>query len=202
MDRGFDILNSKSKFGRGSKEAITSENIADKEEALDEFCAYLLGLTLADGQPLSTCRRKTFVIGFVTTAHTAISLARNLLTMDESFEYFLTFKLSQDPIETLFSKIRRMGGNNNNPNVNQFMSALKKLIVKQEVNASQNANALAMEGSTSVFALKWSKRTSPTVMDIADDEGDSDLGLLFDRVSLTDSHVNILYYIAGYIEDC
>jgi len=42
--------------------------------------------------------------------------------------YLLTYKLSQDHLETFFSCMRRMGGFNNNPTCRQFKSYYKKLI--------------------------------------------------------------------------
>ena len=42
--------------------------------------------------------------------------------------YLLTFKLSQDNIEVMFGTIRRRGGWNNNPPVQQFMYAFRGIL--------------------------------------------------------------------------
>ena len=58
--------------------------------------------------------------------------------------YVLGYKLGQDHIETLVSKIRSQGRFNNNPDVVQFVAALKSLLVKTEITPSCNANCLEM----------------------------------------------------------
>lgn len=162
----------------------------------------MLGLQTENGQPLSQSRRRTFIVGFVAASTTAISLSQHLLSDSNqhgAFEYFLTFKLSQDPIETLFSKIRRMGGFSNNPNTVQFKSALKKLLVKLSIQSSKSANTAFDEDTiSSVFALKWSKRTSSVCSNIHDDES-NEIGAYFNQLCLTNSQRNIVFYIAGYL---
>ena len=54
-----------------------------------------------------------------------------------------------------------MGGFNNNPYVAQFKSALRKLLVKQQVSSSAASNCADSDISGAIFELKWSKRTSP-----------------------------------------
>ena len=125
IDRLFDLLNSHSQFGKCGKGPLTPANLSQKTEVVNDFKRYINSLKTLDGTPLLMCRRRTFAVGFLTTANSAISLASTLFGQrGNPFKYFLTFKLSQDPIETLFSKIRSMGGFDNNPNVVQFGSAL------------------------------------------------------------------------------
>lgn len=169
-----------------------------KSQLVGDFKSYITSLSTLDGKPLLMCRRRTFAVGFLTTANSALSLASTLFTQHGNpFQYFLTFKLSQDPIETLFSKIRSMGGFNNNPNVVQFGSALKKLLVKQSINPSKNANSLDFGSQSSIFALKWSKRTSP-VADMVVDELVGAESEFVDQ-TLTVAQNNIVYYIGGFV---
>ncbi|KAF0706184.1 THAP-type domain-containing protein [Aphis craccivora] len=63
------------------------------------FREYILGLKLANGKLVVDSGRKTGFIGFNTY----------------SFSYMLSYKVSQDHIETFFSSIRQRGGFNNNP---------------------------------------------------------------------------------------
>ena len=48
-----------------------------------------------------------------------------------SFEYFLTYKLSQDHIQLFFTKIRLHGGFNNIPSVQQFKAGIRSLILNK-----------------------------------------------------------------------
>lgn len=142
----FDVLNSHSSFGKDYKSAIFRENLDTKEQFLNESSEYLNNLKMADGKtPVIKSRRKTFIIGFMAAGKSIIGLSRSLFEKYDSVKFVLGYKISQDHIETLFSKIRSCGGFNNNPDVRQFTAALKRLLVKQEVTPSPNANALDLE---------------------------------------------------------
>lgn len=171
-----------------------------------DFESYALGLKTTHDELLVSSRRRTFVIGFILTSRSALALSRLLLSKTVNpYDYFLTFKLSQDHIETLFSKIRRMGGHNNNPTTVQFQSAMKRLIVKQCIAPSKFANTMDIECSSSVFALKWSRRTS-SMIDVGSNENlDLSLESCNEGTSAGLTHClpmiqsNIIYYIAGFI---
>lgn len=72
-------------------------------------------------------------------------------------KYILSFKLGQDHIETLFSKIRSKGGCNDNPDVVQFTAALKGLLVKTDITPSSNANCVELSDDALTPALRGKK---------------------------------------------
>lgn len=176
-----------------------NSNIEATEAFCIQFCDYLLSLKTCDGTPLKSSRRKTFVIGFTNTFQALLSLSKDLLS--HGYSYVLSFRISQDHIETLFSKIRRMGGFNNNPSSSHFKAALRKLLMNISVKGSGNANTLDCESTSSVFGFKWSKRRS-AVHDMDDESVASeilpDLNIpgCFSSGELSD---NILHYISGYV---
>lgn len=51
-----------------------------------------------------------------------------------------TYQLSQDSLECLFSRIRSLNGNCENPPVTMFTSALRKILLHNEITASKSAN--------------------------------------------------------------
>ena len=61
---------------------------------------------------------------------------------NSAFEYVLTYKFSQDPLEMFFSKIQSRNGWNNNPNPLQLKWALRALLMKNNIEASKNANCI------------------------------------------------------------
>lgn len=65
----------------------------------------------------------------------------------------MSFKLSQDHIETFFSSVRQRGGFNNNPSCKQFKSAYKKLLVHSEITGSQYGNCVAILDSTQMSVV-------------------------------------------------
>ena len=137
MNRAFDVLNSRSKFGRGHAAAITAHNLHDVMDIYTDFSSYLRSLKNIDGVPIVQSRRKTFAVGMISAFHAIIQLSGELLG---NSDYILTFRFSQDHLETLFSKIRRMGGFHNNPPACHFKAALKRLLCVQSIRASKSAN--------------------------------------------------------------
>ena len=83
---------------------------------------------------------KTFILGFAVSAN-SIRLSRE----HNTFKYVLTYRFSQDQIEMFFSKIRARFGWNNNPNALQFKWALRALLQKNQISASEKANCTVIE---------------------------------------------------------
>ena len=61
------------------------------------------------------------------------------------FSFILTYKFSQDNLELLFAFIRGKNGFNNNPDVRQLKSALKKILLRVVTIASKHYNCLVFE---------------------------------------------------------
>ena len=159
-----------------------------------ETCAYLNTLTLMNGTALKTSRRKTFVIGFNATCISFISLARYLFDNHPEVEYLLGYKVSQDHLETLFSRIRSRGGFNNNPDVKQFKSAMRSLMVKTDVTASSHANCLDINADASQVVVR------PVIN--TDDESDPDLDMntvTLEQLELSTVVTDIVEYIGKLI---
>ena len=106
MNNLFDILNSKSKFGKNYKKPITLENILEVEGYLKSGIETLKFLKDANGLPLISGPRKMFVIGFYISTLSILSISKHLLQRSETpFEYVLTYRFSQDQLEMYFAKI-------------------------------------------------------------------------------------------------
>ena len=72
-------------------------------------------------------------------------------------DYLLTFKLSQDHLETFFASIRSRHGFNNNPNAIQFRSAYKQLIIHNEVKSPSSANCVKVDDTNILTISSTSK---------------------------------------------
>ena len=117
----FNILNTKSKFGKRFKSPLKLENYAELRTHLLDIISYLKELKDIDGTKLVDGPRKTFILGFAVSANSILAVAKNLLSREHNtFKYVLTYRFSQDQIEMFFSKIRARFGWNNNPNALQF----------------------------------------------------------------------------------
>ena len=79
---------------------------------------------------------------------------------EEGVEYFLSAKLNQDPLEEYFSKQRGMGGNRENPSVEQFGTNHLKLVVtgSSAVRASIYGNITEKKDGEKIIATPMRKR--------------------------------------------
>lgn len=129
---------------------------------------------------------------------------------DKSFHYVLTYRFSQDHVELLFSCIRARGGFNNNPNVLQFKTALKQIMMRNSIMSSNRANVVTFDETYtgSIFSFKSAKRKSPLLeltheqdldASLQDEEELSKIRVLFDSCNISPIQENILYYISGYV---
>ena len=206
IDKLFDLLNSRNPFGKGFKKPLFLYDAARWKSTIDTSTSYLLSLTDKSGVPLIRHRRKTFILGFIAASKSVRELAYLLLTRkDNPFQYILTYKFSQDHLELLFACIRGKNGFNNNPNVQQLKSSLKRILLRNSIVGSKHGNCLTFQDQAagSIFALKWTKRRAPLVEKEEVPEEDSKyieyLTSTLETYELTAHKQAIIGYIAGYI---
>jgi hypothetical protein len=207
VDKLFDILNSRNPLGKRSKQPLKLVNKNTWEAELLVIANYLLSLKSGDGQLLLKHKRKTFILGFVITIKSTIEMATTMLTQQVNpFKYLLTYKFSQDHIELLFSCIRARGGWNNNPNCLQLKYTLRRMLLKNSITASRNANCQILDQHSVVPVLHTRKRHSPlkdkstTVGD--DHEDDSDAHTMMQHLQAAEHSeftMYVLHYICGFI---
>ena len=200
VDRLFDLLNSRSPNGKGFKSPMRRDNINVWMSVIEHSIMYLVKLRDINGQLLLEHRRHTFVKGMVVAAKSAKSLAMDLLYQEVSpYSYVLNYKWSQDHIELLNSAIRGRNGNNTNPNVPQFKSALKKILLHAAISSSRYANCIAFDEDSSppIFSLKWSKNRS--AISEKDDSPAKQLPIIDCLDNDSENKQSGLAYIGGWI---
>lgn len=199
MDKLFDMLNSKNLFGKGFKSPLTRKNAKVWLSTFETCENYLKSLKI-NGTPVFSHTRKTFALGFIITMHSIKNLALEFLQREtDPFAYVLTYKVSQDNLEIFFSLLRGSGGWNNNPNAMQLKWALKKLLHKNSIQASENGNCLnnILDDTHSIFSLCSGKKVPDKSVEVS-------LASLCDQLSAIDPVISdlqneILYYISGFI---
>lgn len=195
----FDILNSKSKFSSNFKRPFSKETFAEYKPVFDEMTEYLKGLYYIDKKNkidfIVDSQIKTGYVGFV-IGITSIQKLYDIYVDCGTLEYLLSFKFSQDQLEMLFSALRARGGFNNNPNCIQFTAAYKKMLVRNEIRGSENANCIDDCISPSIFSV--SSRIPVTENNESDLEeiihNDLDISEMSPFVHDT------VTYIAGFVE--
>ena len=204
IDKLFDLLNSKNLLACGFKKPLKMIDRKIWMSTRQESISYLLKLSDVDGVSLTTHRRKTFVLGFITALTSVRDLSTYLLTKDISpYSFVLTYKLSQDHLELLFACIRGKNGFNNNPDERQFKSALIKILLRVSIISSKQYNCIVFEKDVSpIFSLKWSRKRLPMVEKedyCVEDEDNEDMCIRLNESSYSQYKDAILGYVGGYI---
>lgn len=208
----FDLCNSKNCLAKGSKAALKLCNKYQWEPFLNNASNYLLGLKDSkNGKLLFETTRRTPVIGLVCLIGSLKGLFEDLV-LTNKLKYLATYKLSQDHIEMLFSKIRQRGGWNNNPSAVQFRASYKQLLVKNDIKASKNANIQSQVVSESLPCFSVLPEVSETLFrnvllerlfdinsEFEEEEDDDDSSYNMINSSLSEYSSNIVFYIAGYV---
>jgi len=118
-------------------------------------------------------------------------------------DFILSYKISRDHLEILFSSVRSRGGFNNNPTAAQFEATYKRLLVHTELSVSQNANCTPQD-STSILQVSSHKQiVKENFLNIlcveekqsfADDNEQQD-----NAVEIDTYKEDIIQYISGFV---
>lgn len=143
VDTLFNTMNSKSGHCDNEYKAPFSDETLEKFKKYFEYAKnYIDGLKVVeDGQKKSILKTRSFTpyFGFLHNM-TSFKGIYNDYVKKNGIEKFYAFCVSQDHIESFFGCIRRMIGNNDNPNELQFKGCYRKLLVCNEISSSTKSN--------------------------------------------------------------
>ncbi|XP_022183169.1 uncharacterized protein LOC111042780 [Myzus persicae] len=106
-------------------------------------------------------------------------MPEDLFNSNFNHKYLLTYKCSQDHLEMLFFKIHQRLGNNNNPNVVELKTSLKKMLLKNAISSSYAANCMAFDNtSESIFEIRWRKKSKDLLNTDSSEESLSSISIL------------------------
>lgn len=168
---------------------------------LTETREYLATLNV-DNQNILSHRRKMAALGLIVDTYSTQAIAMDLLEQPKNnFKYFLPYKLSQDQLEMFFSCVRLQGGGNNNPNALQFRYAMRKLLYRNSIKPSMNANCTDDEFELSPILEFRSEKRSVLETQVSDPHEEEQLDApmyYIESINMSDYKMNILYYITGH----
>jgi len=149
VDRLFDILNSRTMRCTGFKRGVDRQNANEVCVILRDSRNFLLSLQDSNGTVITRTKRRTCIVGFCATIDSVLYMIDCFVLSGESVNgvnvrYLLTYRMSQDHVETYFSVIRRRGGWNNNPTALQFTYAYRATLSHLGVIPSTSANVAAL----------------------------------------------------------
>ena len=136
----FDILNSRHPLQSFGKAPISDKNESYWRPELFKCASYISSLKHTSGVSVLRGRRQAAFIGWLLNIE-ALPILYKEYVASNMLKYLLTYKLSQDPLETFFSSVRACLGANNNPTCLQFIAAVKRLIAGS-VNKSDFGNCI------------------------------------------------------------
>lgn len=90
--------------------------------------------------PILASRRKTAFRGYIINMFSLKLMFDQFIKNDGVLESLSTYYLQQDALEMFFGKIRARGGFNNNPNVDQFKGAYRRLLANLKIVSSTFGN--------------------------------------------------------------
>jgi hypothetical protein len=132
FDALFDVFNSQNFMGKRFKAPLKEENEHIWKPLLTESLHYLRNLKTKDGKSILLSKLRTGFVGFICGIYAVHGLYEDLI-LSGRMKYLLTYKLSQDHLELFFCAIRSCLGSSNNPNCIQFESAMKRLMMRNEI---------------------------------------------------------------------
>lgn len=163
MDKLFNIFNSKySKAANIYKRVLSAENKRIIFDFIRENIEYFKTLKVEEPyfvgrkrsktavkkfklKPLLSTRHKCAFRGFIIDMVSLMGMYTEYIEQSHLLTSIATYNLLQDVIEMLFGRIRACGGFNNNPNVQQFKGAFRKIQANMKLDLSPNSNCRAFD---------------------------------------------------------
>ncbi|CAI6371182.1 unnamed protein product [Macrosiphum euphorbiae] len=151
MNNIFDFLNTRNFLSKSPyKRPLSEKNIEQCNSFIDFSISYLSSLKDKDHVPITKSIRKTGFNGLIICLKSVKQLLVDLV-LSGKMKFLLTYKLSQDHLELLFSTIRARGGFSNNPTAWQVEAAMKRILIHSEIMTSSGANCLPQDTTTILF---------------------------------------------------
>lgn len=150
----FDALNSKKESNDRFKTSIAPGNHLRLFSYFQQAIQYIFSLRVEpNGKRLVYSKRRAAFRGLIVDMVNIQSIYHELVETN-SIEKLNTFSFSQDPLESLFGGIRSLNGFNDNPNVQQFCAAIRKIAVNTGIHSSPFANCIDSLDILSVSSRK------------------------------------------------
>lgn len=152
----FDLLNTRSLFGKGTHAPVTKENFREKKALMSSTQELLRNLSIrssTDSIKVLSSRRKTGFIGIFQACEVLSYLYDTLIEVERpDFSTILFYKFSQDFLESFFASIRCRNGWTLNPTCAQFRFAYRSLLFhgSKMIKPSLSSNTQAQDSTTSL----------------------------------------------------
>lgn len=168
MNNLFDIMNSMRPDARNFKRPLSKETNEYFFAYFNESIQYLSNLKLErNGKSILKTNSKTAFFGFIQNMNNFRNIYNNYVPSG-IIDRIFTYRFSQDHLEMIFGRIRARLGSNDNPTVEQFKSAYRRLFVRNEICSSKSSNCI----DTGINILTVSSRRPKLKEDYSNDAQD------------------------------
>lgn len=195
FDQLFNVFNSKNQFGKSSKAAMNATTEDLWRTLFAKSRNYIASLKTSDGKNVTSAKCKTGFIGFLMAISSFEELYKKFVETDR-LQYFLTFKWSQDHLETFFATVQASLRCNNNPTVRQFQRIMKKLLIHNEICGGRGQNCDDSDVPSVLTVSSVPPKDAASEMDQIDDDFDFNTLDFLEHSEFKDS---VLFYISGYV---
>lgn len=153
-DKLFDIFNTKGINNKGTfKSAMNATNMEKILKFFEYAENYIIGMKIKNhkGKLVNIVNSKirTGFIGFIINIRAVRNIYGQYVSQKLLLSFIPTYRLCQDPLEIHFGKIRSLNGFNDNPTIQQFSAAFRKLLVNADIQSSKfsNCNEIGINNS-------------------------------------------------------
>lgn len=161
----FDIMNSHHDVVSNFKRPVSIETSTEYFEYFDEATAYVKQLKLKpNGKSILLTKSKTAFMGLMINMENIKNIYKQYVESG-ILKNFKTADISQDKLERLFGRVRKMGGNNDNPTAQQLMGAMRRLYIHNDVTGSSFANCVD-DGSKMLVVSPCPEKNDRSVSEI------------------------------------
>lgn len=167
MNDLFDTMNTKCVKNDVFKSALNSDNSEAVFSLYNQLQPYLLSLKFSRKICVDS-RRKTGFVGFLINMVSVRHLYEEYV-LTGSLPYLPTFYLTQDPLESFFSRVRSLLGSNDNPTTQQLKSSIRKLLFFNEVTSTEFASC---QDNLDILSISSAIGPEPQTLRNHDDDDD------------------------------
>lgn len=197
FDGVFDVLNTKDKNAQQEnifKKALDTnnrENVFDLFTTVIDYIKHLKFVDIKDNNKIKlviNSRIRTGFNGFINDMHVIMLMYKEYIENEQLMNYIPVYYLGQNPLEIHFGHNRAMHGFNDNPTIQQFTAAHRKLITFDAILCSKYGNCTETTPNQPISnILRISSRKSISEKRIDANVTDSEIETLYQKLSEIES---------------
>lgn len=163
---------------------LTTENFSKFDQFFKEVVPYLKKLQFNLNSNGVSTKRFCVDVGRSKRSTGFIGYLANIESLRYLYEHYVrsgkipklaTFYLSQDPLETLFGRIRSLLGDARNPTLEQFTGALRKVMTNNDIKSTSSCTNVVDSSNIMIVSSTSKTKTQSNTNRAAENPHDLDI---------------------------